>query len=436
MEQYLIFIVTAIIIVVSSYLILTKKSKPVQTANEQINELNKVKDEVIQQQEEEQQQKENKNDNNQKPQMSIKQLQKQAKHGKRDKKRKIHHQQITHQLYLNSAMHFADQITDFSISQNYIAVSSQDKTFKVFDILSFKEEHLKYTQFQYQYDYPTAIAISKDGNYIAVAMKNQRSLLTYCTDFSQEQNKNRIQPSQQFMPNLFTEEVTKLHIYQDNKFVAAFMEGKKCEIKIYDMNSKQEISTIHTGLSTQIHCSFSDNFILPSGFVSVLKIYETKFEKKQYHFNKAMSLSHEKSIEYSNITQNEQRAFTIDKDYTFKIWNLSVQYVIGENPKILKEFNKQNIQDLFEKEDNPIIVSADGVYNESSKKWVYAIASQQSVILLNQKLEILERIQNIVAEGCCINDLKIMQYKSFYGLLVLSKEESRIAIFKINQFIK
>lgn len=78
----------------------------------------------------------------------------------------------------------------------------------------------------------------------------------------------------------------------------------------------------------------------------------------------------------------------------------------------------------------------DGAFELSTKKWVYAVGSDNEVALLDKDFKEIGRISDILAEGCVIDEIKIHKIKTAYVLLVSSKKERRISLYKINSLLK
>lgn len=81
--------------------------------------------------------------------------------------------------------------------------------------------------------------------------------------------------------------------------------------------------------------------MFPCGRVPDLKVYRFVTDKNSLSYNKLekiLDLPHPTSIVHSNVSQNEERAFTISKDNDMKVWKINVDFHIQEDAKLLKEF--------------------------------------------------------------------------------------------------
>ena len=146
-------------------------------------------------------------------------------------------------------------------------------------------------------------------------------------------------------------------------------------------------------------------------------------------FQKVLDLNgHKDSVNYINCSEENDKAITISKDNSLKIWNLNIRRDILEQPKIVKSI------DLKENKLNLKNVNSCAIYTDIEKKKSYvAVNSNSNVIIFDFETEnIVENIEEAISENDEIVSLRFSKIKNEVYLFVEGNEEERINVFKIN----
>lgn len=349
-----------------------------------------------------------------------------------------------HPDYYHSFKGFSAPISgcDIDSDKRFAAVCALDSTFRVFKIpkrIDMKVE-FPFTQQKIDFYNPQAISISDSAKYIAVAVDGANTIQIYqyrdnpnpTTD--DDQASGEIKFYFQFKNGIHKNTVNRVYINPKATFVVtAATGGDDTMIKAWSLRGENlftfNTSQIKTNNMTR---SPDGRFLGVATWASEGELLELKAapDGTLKDLSKAMNLKgHKLETVDIAIDQKNERAVSLSKDKTIKLWNINVRYEVQEDTKCLGTIELTKHEDF--KDASISKIGTLSLYSMNDDN-LMALSCQNEIIIYSwKKQKVIQRIDNAHVEGATISNLMLVDFR---GVLTVtsSGEDARVNIWKVH----
>lgn len=364
--------------------------------------------------------------------LSQKEIKKLAAQSEKQQKAKKKITNPDHPFFKNSFKGFGDEITDFTFSQNYLAIACKDKSFKLFKLKQIEEENPYFYLNKLDINYPTCISFnSSNEKFLACGLSADKTIELF--EFKEnEGNKKYFHSYKKFPTNIHKEEVKNVY-FVNNSCIATFGGGSDTTIKIWNSHCEQ-LSNVDTKQMKHHFSTISksNKFLFVGSWCPDIKVFEIKLDKNDKsfkNFSKIMDLGlHKTEIVYISCSENEDKVLTISKDKTVRFWNINVEYEKKGDPKCIHMIDMKKNEYFGEN----CSITAGDIYSRNDGQGIIALAEQNSVALINlTDFKLIEKINNAHSEDNVIEKLKFHIIEKEPYLFSYGNLDKRINVFKI-----
>jgi len=287
------------------------------------------------------------------------------------------------------------------------------------------------------FNYPTSIGISQDCKTIAIALDTEHSVKVYNVaglgKYDDDDAKIKIDLAGDFGKGLHKTTIHSLFLDRFGKFVVTSSEEADTTIKGWSI-SGVSLNTYNNNQLKNYKMIASDDgkFVGVVAWANDCRLFEVKTNKdgSLKTIAKAMELKgHKQSLISLGINYDNEKAATISKDNTIKIWNLKVSYEIGEDAKCLKTIDIKKNKALKDKQFNTIAIYHNP--DPGAPVSLIALTYECNMIIYDyDKQTVVEEILQAHNEGFTINKLlfRVIKEKLY---LFSGGEDGRINMWKI-----
>jgi len=369
------------------------------------------------------------------PQISNKDLKRQENELKKAQK-KIKRANPTHSSFLRGFKGFKGKVVDFDVSPDgdYVVACSSDQTFRIFRSTDFNEQEPQTVYQKIDFHQPTAISLKHDKKLVAIGMGEPRMVEFYSIDEKTtyddgEKTKINISFLKKSEERLHKTNMKHMFLDFEGKFYVTGSDEEDTTIKAWSLNG-ENLGTFATSQLRNHHVMRSENgrFLAIGAWTSDVMILELKTNKdgSLKSLGKAMALKgHRKGIIDVAFSPSNDKAVTLSKDQTIKVWNIDVRYEMSEDPRCLETIN------LNEHEELKVLIDATStrlglVSLDNNTRDIILMTHLSNIILFDvQKKKVIETIENAHSEGSQIYKLLFKEHKE-RPYLYTSGDDGRI----------
>jgi len=374
-------------------------------------------------------------------QMSLKQLIKKENLAKQALKanKKV---DPNHPDYFHSFKGFSAPITgvDIDNDRKFAVACALDNTFRVFKIpknIDMKVE-FPFTQQKIDFYQPYAISLSDSARYIAVAVDglNSVQIYTYQDTPNREDEKSAsgaIKLNFQFKNSIHKNQITRIFMNPKATFIVTAATGDDTMIKTWSLKGENLFNFNTSQLKTNnLTRSLDGRFLAVSTWASEGELLELKAgsDGTLKEFSKAMNLKgHKLETMDVAIDQKNERAVSLSKDKTIKLWNINVRYEVKEDTKVLGTLDLSTHEDFKE-----LMVTKVGTLSlfQVNDDPLMAVSYKNEILIYSwKKQRVVQKIESAHVEGATISRLAFVEFGR--NLTVTSSgDDARVNIWKVH----
>jgi len=344
----------------------------------------------------------------------------------------------THPLYFKGFKGFADGVTDFDVQNNgnVVVASSIDKSFRVFKSKDIDDQNPASVVQKIDFNFPTGISISQDCKTVAISLDNENSVKVYSLTglgkYDDEDAKITIDLESEFPKALHKTTIHSIFLDKEAKFVVTSSEENDTTIKAWNKKG-DNLATFNNNQLKNYKFVASENgkFIGVASWAPDTRILELKTNKDGSFksISKAMELKgHRLSVLSLGFNHATDRAATVSKDNSVKIWNIDVRYEMSEDPKCLQTIDFANEKELISKSFYLIAMH----YNSQENINLIALAYESNILIYDlNKEKVVEDIGQAHNEGHKLTKL-LFKFIKANLYLYSSGEDGRVNMWKLN----
>lgn len=298
----------------------------------------------------------------------------------------------SHPLLLASLKGHVATVTGIDLSSNgkFVASCSEDRTVRLWNVKDFASKEHKYTRCNVEFDYPTCISFSPDSRAFIVALGTEKVLRVYKIHKKKDDGTPQMSVSQEFdFPKEHKTDIINVAISPNGKFVISA--DKETQVIIWTTKGEilERIDTLLIYNSLAM-ISPDGNLVGACGFSPDVKLWHIGFNKNN-EFTSVTKFGlkgHAAGILSFSFTNDSKRIATISKDGTWKIWDINVNYLKGQEAYLLHTGHYQSIEEGI-----PAHIALSHDY------FTVAISLGHSIHLYNSSTVALEQSLNDVHQG-------------------------------------
>lgn len=345
-------------------------------------------------------------------QLTSKELKK-LEHEIKNTQKKIRKANPTHKCFWRGFKGFREKIADFDVSPDgkCVVACSSDNTFRIYRPKDLNDQDPLCVYQKIDFYEPSAIAVKADKKLVAIGMGDAKMVEFYTleevTSGDEEKTKINITFHSRSADKLHKTTLKHLFLDLEGKFYVTGSDEDDTSIKAWNLNG-DNLGTFVTAQLKNHHIVRSEDgrFLAVGAWTSDVMVLELKTNKdgSLKSLSKAMTLKgHRQGIidlSFNNLTD---KAVTLSKDQTMRLWNINVRYEMSEDPKCLGTVNLTEFEDL--KNLGGLVRVA--LYTRSTDSGNIVVISHMSDLIVFdvEKNKVIEKITHAHSEGSKIYKL-------------------------------
>lgn len=256
------------------------------------------------------------------------------------KKKTIKGSYASHPLLLTSLRGHTASVTGIAVSSNgkFLASSSEDRTVRLWNVKDFASKDHKYTRCNVEFDYPSCISFSPDSRAFIVGLASEKVIRVFKIHKKKEEGMPNMTITQEFdFPKEHRLEIIDVAVSSNGKFIMSADKGTQIVVWTTKGDVLDRIDTLLI-YNTEVSISPCGNLIGACGFTPDLKLWHVGFNKSNEftQTSKVCGLKgHSSGILSFSFTNDSKRIATISKDNTWKVWDIDVDYLKGQEAYLL-----------------------------------------------------------------------------------------------------
>eukprot|EP01104_Vermistella_antarctica_P010527 TRINITY_DN2817_c0_g1_i4.p1 TRINITY_DN2817_c0_g1~~TRINITY_DN2817_c0_g1_i4.p1 ORF type:complete len:408 (+),score=78.56 TRINITY_DN2817_c0_g1_i4:164-1387(+) len=247
-----------------------------------------------------------------------------------------------HPLLVTSLKDHTQGITGVSWSPNgkIIATCSSDRSLRLWLTESLAENNVRYQRVNLEFDSPTTCSFSPDGKYLLVAMEDSKKVVIY--GLKEKKVNGKVAITSTVVKEIQTDHkstITTVQLSGNNKYILTCCE--ETQVKVWSLKAEllHTVDT-HQMRNNMAAISPDSKYLAVAAFTGGVKIWEFIVNKKDgtEELPKVMDLSvqgHSNGVYCLQFSKDSKRIVTCSKDKTWKLWDIAVRYIQGEDPHCL-----------------------------------------------------------------------------------------------------
>ncbi|XP_057295266.1 transducin beta-like protein 2 isoform X2 [Hydractinia symbiolongicarpus] len=229
---------------------------------------------------------------------------------------------------------------DFSSNGKFMASCAEDRTARLWNVKDFVLKDHKYSRVNVEFDHATSISFSPDSRAFIVSLGLLKTIRVYKINKKKDEGNSSIAVRQEFdFPSQHKGDILNAEISSTGKFIMSA--DKDTQIIIWslkgDVLEKIDTLLVYNSLVSISPCG---NLVAACGFTSDVKIWNVGFNKSNGEFqqvSKVLELKgHSAGVLSFSFTNDSKRVGTVSKDGTWKIWDIDVNYLKGQDAYLVK----------------------------------------------------------------------------------------------------
>jgi len=243
---------------------------------------------------------------------------------------------VSHPLLLTSLKGHTGTVNGIEFSSNgkYLVSCAEDRTARLWSLKDINAKDHKYTRVNIEFDHASAISVSPDSRAFIVSLAKERKLRVY--KINKKKDSTTVTQDVDF-PKIHKTEIINVGISSNGKFIMSA--DNQAQVIIWSLKG-DVYECIDTLLvyNTLACISPCGNLVAACGFTSEVKLWHIKFTKNNEfnHVSKGLELKgHKAGVLSFSFSNDSKRMGTISKDGTWKVWDIDVNYLKGQEAYLI-----------------------------------------------------------------------------------------------------
>lgn len=257
------------------------------------------------------------------------------------KKKTVKDLGASHPLLLASLKGHTGAVAGVDVSSNgkLVATCSEDRSVRLWNVKDFAQKDHKYTRINVEYDYPSCISVSPDSRAFIVGLGTEHLIRVFKIHKTKKDD-GSVQTSCSFefdFPKEHKQELIAVGISSTGKFIMSADKGTQVVIWTTKGDILDRIDTLLI-YNSYVCISPCGNLVAACGFTPDVKFWHIGFNKSNEftQVTKTLGLKgHSDRVLSFSFTNDSKRIVTISKDQTWKVWDVDVEFLKGQDAYLI-----------------------------------------------------------------------------------------------------